>query len=277
MEKDGFATKVAPKKLSAPIGWQPEQGFTLIELIMVIVILGILALGTTRYIVQSMEQYTQSADRAKLIAAGRIAVEKMTRRLRNALPNSVRVSASGSCIEYFPVLGATSYEGVLPVPVSTLVTASFALSSAAQNYAVIAALAPSELYKDSYSASEVIAQTTFTATGARTDIPLQSAHSFTRTSPTQRVYLVGTPERFCASNNALTFYSGYNIDHSFVEGSPGGTATLIAESIDVTDPQMFEYVPGTQVRNALVNVSLNLLRSGDPVKITHRVQIRNVP
>ena len=254
-----------------------QVGFTLIELIMVIVILGILALGTTRYIVQSMEQYTQSADRAKLIAAGRIAVEKMTRRLRNALPNSVRVSTSGSCIEYFPVLGASSYEGVLPASVSTLITASFTLSSAAQNYAVIAALAPSELYKDSYSASEVIAQTTITGTGARTDIPLQSEHSFTRTSPTQRVYLVGKPERFCASSNALTFYAGYNIDNTFVESNPGGTDTLIAESIDITDPQVFEYVPGTQVRNALVNVSLNLLRSGDPVKISHTVQIRNVP
>ena len=59
----------------------------LIELIMVTVILGVLALGTTRYIVQSMEQYTESTDRAKLIAAGRIAVEKMTRRC-NALPEA---------------------------------------------------------------------------------------------------------------------------------------------------------------------------------------------
>jgi len=255
-----------------------QGGFTLIELVMVIVILGILALGTTRYIVQSVEQYTQSADRAKLIAAGRVAVEKITRRLRNALPNSVRVSASGLCIEYFPILAATSYQGVLPAALNTISTASFTLSSAPTNYAVIAALAPSELYKDSYSTAEVIAQTTIDSPGSRTDIPLTSSHSFSRTSPAQRVYLVDKPERFCASNNALTFYTGYSINNTFVEGSPpGALASLIAENIDITDPQVFEYVPGTQVRNALVNVSLNLLRSGDPVKISHTVQIRNVP
>lgn len=253
-------------------------GFTLVELIIVIVVLSILALGTTRYIVQTTEQYTSSADRAKLIAGGRVTVEKIVRRLRNALPNSVRVSPSGRCIEFFPILAGTATVGVIPRPVNPLPTATFTLASAPTNYAVIAPLSAAELYNPP-SGDRVIWQTAIASAGTYSQIDLGSAVNFLRTSPMERVYLVGQPQRFCASTNALTHYSGYGIQATLGDLPPSGaTASLVAEDIDLSPPDLnFSYTPGTLKRNAIVRMTLNFLKNGDPVRIIHEVQIRNVP
>lgn len=253
-------------------------GFTLVELIIVIVVMSILALGTTRYIVQTTEQYTASADRTKLIGSGRVAVEKIVRRLRNALPNSVRVSASGRCVEFFPILAGTASVGVIPRPVNSLATATFSLASAPTNYAVIAPLTSGELYNPS-PGDRVIRQTTISSAGTYSSIDLGAPVNFLRTSPTERVYLVGQPQRFCASANALTHFSDYGILASLSDLPPAGAlVSLIAEDVDISLPDLnFQYTPGTLKRNAIVAVTLNFLKSGDPVRIFHEVQIRNVP
>lgn len=254
-----------------------NDGFTLLELVLVIVILGILALGTTRYIVQSTEQYTSSAERTKLIAGGRVAVEKITRKVRNALPNSVRVSSTGNCIEYFPVLAATSSIGTIPTAVDPLVTAPFTLSNAPTNYAVIAPLAASELYNPG-PGDRVIVQTLINTPNTYSSIDFAAPHSFLRTSPTERVYLAGQPERFCVSANALTFYSGYGVLASLTDAPPGGVSSLVTRNIDLSVPgDVFQYAPGNLARNALVEVALNLQSNSGTVRMNHEVQIRNVP
>ena len=119
-------------------GLRNTSGFTLLEVVVVIVVLGILALGTTKFIVQGTQQYTVSAERTKLTAGGRIAVEKVVRRLRNALPNSVLVSQPlGRCVEYIPVVAGTSSIGAIGLPAASLAVADFDLPGSAPYFAVI--------------------------------------------------------------------------------------------------------------------------------------------
>lgn len=261
-----------------------KQGaFTLVELIMVIVVLSILALGTTRYIVSSSQSFVMSAERAKLIATARVTVEQIIRRLRNALPNSVRISSSGRCVEYFPIIiGSSTTTPVLP-SAAGLNTASFTLGANGSYYAVIAAFATSELYVSSLPSPGVIAATSSMTAGSNNSIPLARAggHSFTRTSPTQRVYLVANPERFCVTaSGTLLHYTNYAINNAspISDAAPSGAnSSLMAENLDITGATSFVYTPGTLASNALVQVNLAFSKNGEGVNLSHEVQIRNVP
>ncbi|MEH6358629.1 MAG: prepilin-type N-terminal cleavage/methylation domain-containing protein [Pseudomonadales bacterium] len=267
----------APSKRSA--------GFTLIELVMVIVILSILAVGTTRYIVNSAQSFVVSAERAKLIATARVAVEKVARRLRNALPNSVRISTSGRCLEYFPVLrGSATTSPVLPGTSSLSVSAIVFSDVQPANYAAIAPFASSELYVTGAPSPGVITATTLTAVGTHNIIPLGTSHTFTRTSPTQRVYLVANPERFCVTvSGNLERYTGYGINSSspIADTAPTSpmtaTTSLVAENLDIAGGAPFVYTTGTLVSNGLVQVNFTFTKGLESVNLSHGVQIRNVP
>ena len=84
------------------ISLRPRQrGFTLIELIVVIVITAIVAGMVTVFIRAPVQSYLDVAARAELADAADLATRRITRDVRLALPNSVRVASnsSGSFLE----------------------------------------------------------------------------------------------------------------------------------------------------------------------------------
>lgn len=267
--------------------YRSECGFTLLEVVVVIVVLGVLALGTTQFIVQGTRQYTVSAQRTSLIAGGRIAVEKIGRRLRNALPNSVLVSQPlGRCVEYIPVVAGASSLGAIPQPATSLSVADFDLPGSAPYFAAIYPIASAEIYVGTPGATGVLATSGLAPGAGISSIALSNpgGYSYTRTSPTERVYVVQGPERFCiTAAGTLDFYSGYAIpDYTSTTlgdapaAAVAATAALVARDLD-TAGSGFSYAPGSPVRNAIVSVTINLLKDDDPVRINHEVQIRNVP
>ena len=72
-----------------------QQGFTLIELIITIVLGGIVAAITSSILTQPINAYMDSSRRATLTAAADSALQRMQRDIRRALPNSIRISADG--------------------------------------------------------------------------------------------------------------------------------------------------------------------------------------
>lgn len=86
-------------------------GFTLIETVMVIALMGILVSIVAAFIVRPVEGYRDLARRAALVEAAESALRRMQRDIRTALPNSVRVinTANGYALELIPVLDAGRY------------------------------------------------------------------------------------------------------------------------------------------------------------------------
>src|SRR6266850_4952370 len=75
-----------------------ERGVTLIEMVIVISITAIIAGAVSVFISRPVEGYADAARRAELTDIADTALRRMTRDLRTALPNSVRVDATGRFI-----------------------------------------------------------------------------------------------------------------------------------------------------------------------------------
>src|SRR5262245_44027671 len=92
------------------------RGVTLIELIVVMVITGILAAAVAVFIRRPIEGYIDAARRAELTDIADTALRRITRDLRTALPNSIRVTQVGSAfyIEYLEVRTGGRFRSEVP-------------------------------------------------------------------------------------------------------------------------------------------------------------------
>jgi len=89
-----------------------QRGFTLVELVMVIVILGIVGGMVAVFMRAPIEAYFDSGRRAALTDVADTAVRRMSRDLRKALPNSIRtstVNGSDTCLEFIPTRTGARY------------------------------------------------------------------------------------------------------------------------------------------------------------------------
>ena len=86
--------------------------FTLIELIIVIVMLGILSTFTFGFISWGARYYLDVSERQLVLDDSRFIIERLTRELRTALPYSIRTltdSDEYACIEYVPIVASGRY------------------------------------------------------------------------------------------------------------------------------------------------------------------------
>jgi MSHA biogenesis protein MshO len=77
---------------------KPEisKGFTLIELVLVIVITGVIAAFLSEIISRPIQGFIDISTRATLVDAAELALRRMSREIRLALPNSVRIRSNAT-------------------------------------------------------------------------------------------------------------------------------------------------------------------------------------
>jgi len=85
-----------------------QRGFTLVELVMVIILLGIVATISVQFVALSTRGAIDVGDRQQRALQGVVISEQVTREIREAFPLTVR--ENGECLEWRPILGATGYE-----------------------------------------------------------------------------------------------------------------------------------------------------------------------
>ena len=88
-----------------------HQGFTLIEMIVVIVITGIIGGIVAVFLRLPVQGYVDSARRAEMTDIADTALRRISRDLHLALPNSVRITNSGGStfLEFIPTIGGGRY------------------------------------------------------------------------------------------------------------------------------------------------------------------------
>lgn len=259
------------------------KGFTLVELVLVIVLLGIVGVGVTSFIGLSTQIYGNVTARDALIANGRFVIERLNRELRQALPNSIRVNqnATTQCIEFVPIRVSGSYQDLPVSPesaasqVSLIADPDGALPSPL--YAAAYVLNPNEVYSASSKVFEVSTVSAPASLGLWT-INLTAAITFAADSPTERLYLVSEPVSYCISAGRLNRFEGYgfNVIQAL---PPASTGVLMAEDIDTSAgvANFFSVNAASQQRNSLITIGLSMQRNGESIFIGNEVQVVNVP
>jgi MSHA biogenesis protein MshO len=280
------------------------QGFTLVELVTVIIVLGVVSVGLSGIVRTGMGIYTDVTERDQLLSDSRFVVERLNRELRMALPNSVRVrgSASTQCIEFVPLEWVTFYTQlpILPDTSSPVIVnvveivdshAQFSLQSG--DFAVVYPTTNADVYDLSNNKRKKIDACTDTGDGDCNTADaagnhlaqLQVAAAFASNSPASRLNIVRQAISYCARSGSI--YRHINIDSngdniiSTIQPLYTSGGILMAESLvndlTIASDLPFRIADATLRRNALVQILLAFEHNDEIVTYSNGVHIPNVP
>ncbi len=260
----------------------------MVELVVVIAVTAILAGFSTGMITGPIFGYMQTDNNLSVVDMADNALRRVTRQVRNALPNSVRVTTNGanSYLEFIPIKTAGRYRaGANAAGAGDALT----LNSAAETtFDVIGApvnIAANDrlvIYNLGISGADVYAGdniTNLTATGALTNLTF-TAKNFALGSPNSRFYVVSTAASFACdmANRRLVYYSGYAIPANQPNTIAGlnalGTARVV---IDNLTSCAIEYSAGVLQRSGVVTIRLGVTQGGAVINLMHLVNVVNSP
>ena len=270
-------TRIAPRRR--------VRGFTLIEAIMAIVISGIIFAALAAFIQMPVQGYFDTTRRAALSDVADTAVRRITRDLRLALPNSVRVSGNylefllttgggryradptstgtGDILDFNSPSGDSSFNVIGPVP-----------TLAAGNQIVIFNLGAGISGADAYQSSGNNRASYASVSGST--ITLSAAKLFPWPSPGKRFHVVDTAVTYqCdAAGGVVRRDWGYGINP--IQVAPvGGSNAALATSVSSCG---FTYNPNElNQRYGIVTLRIALTQSSETVTVQSQAHVSNIP
>lgn len=270
-------------------------GFSLIELIIVIAILGILSASVGVFIANPVRAYFETIDRAALTDAGNSVIRRVMREVQAAVPNSARISTNGGTtfLEFVPIVDAGRYRAAAsnnyppqndPLTVTDPTDSSFQVLGPTVNVPAGSELVVLNL---GYGNANL-----YTGTNIRTVTsigPAQQTITFTPTtvwpgdSPGYRFYIVNGAVTYACTPNAsgtgtLTRYSGYAIQGSQPSATTGAPLSTATSSLVLDDVSGCTFTPGqVSVDLNAIQMTLQLTRNSETVSLYSQVHAPNNP
>jgi len=244
-----------------------KQGFTLVELVLVIIVLGVVGTATTSYITTGVSIYTDITERDRELGSVRFAMERLRRDVLNALPNSLVVTDIGSdmnaCLTFTPIIGSTVYG--FDFPIAPLSDSNGDIASI-DNYTFIAGEGDKAvvylLDKAELNLNNGYVQSISDIDEVNETITFTNAASFPLGSPSKRLYIINGTKSYYFSGSELILADECN-----------ATGSVMANDINGE----FDVSGATLQRNGLVKVIFNLDFNGQEVPIEQTLHVTNVP
>lgn len=246
-----------------------QKGFTLIELIIVVVLLGIVGVMGASFISEAFKGFFDTDVRVEIYEEGKSAMVRMEREIHIALPNGVRVNGDG--IE-FGVIDENSMANVFGQYTETSPSGSTSITDRTAGL-------PLNTLVSMYNTEWAIfanGSRTYRVTSNGTN-PMILDRNIGPSSPYQRFYAVRpdavsfTVVGTTLSRSTATVTAGANL------GAFGNAQPLAQDIVPSNGLPYFTYDPGTSSRNSLVSIHFAISRNGEIVNFHKEVQIRNVP
>ena len=284
-------------------------GFTLVEAILVIVIIGVIGAIVAVFIRAPVQGYADSAARAAATDEADLALRRIARDLRLALPNSVRVSDDGSAVEFLQTTTGGRYltldDGVAAMPVLDFDDAAqtrFTVVGGTMRpiergdfivvYNLGGGAVPSDayLYRQGAPDNNIVRVASVDYSTPNHPVVTMENNAFAlqatpMRSPSNRFQVVSGPITYACETGRdgsaeLVRYWGYPIDAS-QNLPPQGTPQRAVIASRVADcSQVFRYGSDVTRRSALVilNLSLRLANDRDSqVRLVNQVHVDNTP
>ncbi|MEX2500538.1 MAG: prepilin-type N-terminal cleavage/methylation domain-containing protein [Wenzhouxiangellaceae bacterium] len=267
-----------------------QAGFTLIELILVIILLGALSATAVVFIVPPFQAAVDIERRANLVDAADSALTRIGREARNALPNSIRVHNAGH-VEFIttrtggqyrrlpapgggsqPLVPARSSDtfdvpGGLPGAVATRGAGT---NCAANNGDCLSVYNTAQPGFNAYNQENIAAITGATAATISYDTG-GIGPAFATHSPRQRFFVIDNVVSYRCNAGQLLRYSGYGLQ----AGTPTlANPELVAENVANCQ---FVFNPGTASRRGLLTLRIDMARDGEDVFLLTQTQVMNAP
>lgn len=272
------------------------HGFTLIELVMVILIMGIIGRMVAVFMKSPIDAYFSSARRAALTDVADTAVRRMARDLHRALPNSVRTSGA-QCLEFIPTKTGGRYRTQDQVAGDgtaldfTSADSSFNMLGSNTSFAGLATPSDQQIAvgdlivvynlqipgADAYAGDNTSSVTAVGALSAN-ETPISiTAKQFPLASPSNRFQVVAAGEKMVSY-----VCSGTSLHRtvSNLSALPLCAATGPALAVNVNcNATSFSYSGPDLARNSLISMVLSLRDSAsiETVTMQHEVQVNNSP
>jgi MSHA biogenesis protein MshO len=279
-----------------------HSGFTLVEMIIVIVITGIIGGIVAIFIRAPVQGYMDSARRAELTDIADTAMRRVARDVRTAVPNSVRSSnCTAPCVEFLPTNDGGRYraqtrpDGTGDVLNFVAADSSFdivgrAIIFAANDYIVVGSTQSDGVPPYSTAALTGVLRAYAGGAGSQTSVTITNAVGLPVWAelPSQHFSVVDGAQRavtyacVAAGGGACTTVGGdgncqliryWNYGFNVAPTTAGGSSAILANKIEFCE---FDYSVSNQ-RFGLLAVRLKLTSGGDSVTLYNEIHVNNVP
>jgi MSHA biogenesis protein MshO len=266
-----------------------ELGVTLVEMIVVIAISAILAGAVAVFIKRPFEAYIDAERRAELSDIADTALRRMTRDVRGALPNSIRITefpaASGILyLEYLQTSGGGRYRAELDnggggnILDFTATDLSFDVIGTMPTFAGGESIV---IYNVASSGSTANAYTGDNRAGyssnAANVISLTSAKQFPFASPGKRFHVVQYAVTYACNPTTGELRRYWNYGFVDPQPTPPATANNALLATDIAGCSFSYDATGAGLRTGVLMLTLRVARNGESVRLFQQVHVNNVP
>jgi len=268
--------------MSRSITSSKQRGFTLIELVLVIVIMSIIALGSTMFIVNSAKGLHDTQQRSAQANQLRTNIAKISHQLKHSINSSVRVkrNSTSQCIEMMPIHTKALYTDLADGARRTLTTL-FLSESVINMRAVPAATISSSFYQKLLSNDNAIISAKITAvtdSAAKSTLTfaapsLADAKAISNKNKQQILYFINSPISYCIEDGKLYRYSHYKAskNQKLADKLPKQEPKRILLSKGLNTDSTFSY----QAHNTMVSVLLSTGLAPEQLTLNQPLRLSN--